>query len=87
MGAAYQALRYSRASQIQRNARRQKTTNHYPDGPEQMKRDSQLSNPQMVRSWAWDPIEGEPTPEWNEGLFGYDSEKVSHDYFKKMGYI
>lgn len=87
VGAAFQDLRYSRATQIQQNARRQKTANHYPDGPDQQRRDEQLKIPSNVRSWAWEPVEGKPTKKWNEGLFGYDSREECQAYFKEMGYL
>ena len=87
VGKAFQDLRYSRATQIQQNARRQKTANHYPDGPEQQRRDESLKDPANVRSWTWEPIEGQPFKSWNEGLFGYDTQIECQAYFQKMGYL
>lgn len=86
VGPAYQAIRYSRTRQIQLFARRQKTVNHLPDGPEQAERDQRLKDPALVRSWAWEPVEGKPAVAWNDGLFGWDAEVECRQYFDKMGF-
>ena len=83
VGPAFQDLRFSRATQIQQNARKQKIENHYPDGPEQQARDERLKDPTQVRAWQWEPVVGKPTKNWSDGLFGYDSKAECEEYFKE----
>ncbi|EXJ70045.1 uncharacterized protein A1O5_07118 [Cladophialophora psammophila CBS 110553] len=83
VGPAFQDLRFSRATQIQQNARRQKIENHYPDGPEQQARDERLKDPTQVRAWRWEPVAGKPTKSWSDGLFGYDSRAECDEYFRE----
>ena len=84
VGPAFQELRFSRATQIQQNARKQKTENHYPDGPEQRARDERLKDPTQVRAWQWEPVVGKPTKNWSDGLFGYDSKAECEEYFREL---
>ncbi|KIX95172.1 uncharacterized protein Z520_09088 [Fonsecaea multimorphosa CBS 102226] len=83
VGRAFQDLRFSRATQIQQLARKQKTENHYPDGPEQQARDERLKDPTQVRAWQWEPVAGKPTKSWSDGLFGYDSKIECEEYFRE----
>jgi len=90
VGKVYEAIRYSRGTQIQQYARAQRGKNHMVDGPEQEERDAGFreADPGKRAAWShrWESVDGEEPKMWNDGLFGYDAEEEARKYIGKLGY-
>ena len=90
VGSVFQQLRYSRATQIQKYARAQRSKNHMLDGLEQEARDAAMKDASAAArsayAWSWAAEDGEPPRPWNEGLFGYDAEEEALRRIRKLGY-